>query len=625
MSFKLEKVLAIFDIAVFEYFGKKNIQAINAIPEWLARNIDYKTKEQFINIEENSFLSNFLIDAEKFWKNSNTESLTSGIWEIEEDGEVIYLEAIAVKESSKNILIIKKVLQNGEFHVYQKARNNLLEGEKLRQYISSLENIYQKDHEILEGFPDKLITLNQSCEIIRLIEKNSDKTTKPKIENLFSKNITGKIVKNVEYIFQNNTNISFRYQLENDDFEIRLTLISKDEVLLIERNITKQCNLERNLEKARKEAEKANRAKSDFLSHITHELRTPMSGVTGMNSLLLETNLDEEQKKYCQLVERSANSMIAIINDILDLSKIESGKIKIIKEELNLKNLCEEIAFLFEAQKNEKDINISYEYAENIPQIINSDALRIRQILINLVGNALKFTKKGHIKIVTKAAEKFIEISVQDSGIGIPNEKIEHIFGKFTQADESTTKNYGGTGLGLSITKNLTYLLGGEIGCTSEVDKGSTFWIRLPIDTNLTSNQPLEKNFFSEPEKQKENFSGLVLLVEDNEISHQVLKRQLENIGFAVVSSFNGEEAFEEVKKNNFAIIFMDCNMPILDGYETTKKIRSDLKSHVPILGISANIHQEHSNACIEAGMNLVIPKPIDNELLISSLKNILN
>ena len=466
-------------------------------------------------------------------------------------------------------------------------------------------------------------------------------------------------------------------------YELRLLELDWESIAIL-RNITARKTDETKLKEYAQELERKNeemetvlmttreatQLKSRFLATISHEIRTPMNGVLGMTDLLLGTALKTEQQEYAETIKRSATSLLALVNDILDLSRIEAGKLRIRPVPFSLRMVLDETVSIFALQARAKGIEFRLEIAPNVPAMAVSDPERLGQVLNNLLGNAIKFTDAGRIGLTVILAGESDESSqvrfmVHDTGIGIAEEDQTRIFERFTQADTSNTRKYGGTGLGLAISKELVELLGGEIGVESEPDHGSKFWFTVALGKaaqaesapvpkaasspkapaqdakphiKLTIPAPASQPSAVSPPKasaplhqpaQKPNglanltaavlgHSQRVLLAEDNEVNQRITLRLLEKLGLAVDAVANGREAVDAVSKKNYGLILMDCQMPEMDGFEATAVIRNRERNnrHTPICALTANAMEGDRERCLAAGMDDYIAKPVSVEKL---------
>lgn len=384
----------------------------------------------------------------------------------------------------------------------------------------------------------------------------------------------------------------------------------------------------RDLQESLTKAEEASKAKSDFLANMSHELRTPMNGVLGMAHLLADTRLDTEQKEFVSTINGSAENLLMLLNDILDFSKIEAGALQLENIAYSFYDATYNTANLLRPQAEKKKVELLLDYEQEIPAYIWGDSGRVKQVIMNLLGNAIKFTEHGYVRLSAKLQESsdahYIMIHVQDTGLGIPAHKLDMIFDKFTQGDTSITRKYGGTGLGLAITKHLVNLMGGDIGVESAEGKGSTFWFSVPCHAATKEDAINQKDHGSIRVLSTENALPIgqakVLLVEDYPVNQVFAEKLLRKFGFKHIDmAENGLIALECFRHTKYDMIFMDCQMPELDGYQTTQKIRlieEGTPQHTPIVAMTANAMMGDREKCLKAGMDDYLSKPLRAEHL---------
>lgn len=432
---------------------------------------------------------------------------------------------------------------------------------------------------------------------------------------------------------ENRNHLYLQHKLANGsicDVEVYSSIIQVKSLKLkycIIFDITKRRKVEKELQKAKEMAEEANKVKTFFISNVSHEIRTPLNAIIGLTDIIVQDeNLSSEQKENMQSIKYSSDHLLGVINDVLDFSKLEAGKVSLEKVDFEVHQLVKESVKTIEFKAREKGIHMDVNLEPGIPRVLIGDPSRLRQILLNLLSNAVKFTQDGHIKLDVKIEgltqdDASLKFSVSDTGIGIPADKQSHLFESFTQAGSDTTRKFGGTGLGLSICKKLVELQKGQIGLKSIEGMGSTFWFTLNYEISKRAFLP----DITKIESKLKNLSGVdVLLVEDDKMNQFVMTRILKNWHANLDIANNGREAITKLKKNKYHVVLMDLHMPELNGYEATKIIRdpeSEVLDHeIPVIALTADVTAETRKRVQSAKMNDYIAKPSDQQIIFNKI-----
>ncbi|MFA7348906.1 MAG: ATP-binding protein [Desulfurivibrionaceae bacterium] len=421
------------------------------------------------------------------------------------------------------------------------------------------------------------------------------------------------LVSALEMRFANDALVANLRQAGEESEALNLELITENE---------RRKATEDELIQARDAAEAASRAKDEFLANMSHEIRTPMNGILGTLQLLQDTKMDGVQIDYVKTAYSSGEALLSILNDILDFSKIAARKLLLEDIPFSLRALVGELVTLLSSQAQANNLALTAEIDPQLPEMLLGDPTRMRQVLTNFMTNAIKFTHQGEVRVRVLCLSAFasrvmLRLEVRDTGIGIPEEKQKDLFRSFTQGDGSTTRKYGGTGLGLAIVRQLVLMMGGKIGVESEPGRGSTFWCELDFPVAAMTAESEEQK---EAETQAEGaLQGHVLLVEDNKVNQMVASKMLGAMGLTLDLAENGEKALAALAENRYDLVLMDCQMPVLDGYQATKAFRSrepQGEKRLPIIAMTAHAMEGDRRKCLEAGMDDYIAKPVKKELL---------
>jgi PAS domain S-box-containing protein len=517
------------------------------------------------------------------------------------------------------------------------------------QLARTQEEIKQKNDE-LQNFA---IVVKNSADIICSVDADTFRirTVNPAVENIlgykqtevFSKSIVDLAIeadrtnfskKLGEIIKDNRSFAVFEFQFNTFDkhviwVECRASFRNKTIFINIS-DISPQKSYQHQLIKSKEAAEYGKKVKETFLANMSHELRTPVNGIIGLSNLLRKTPLDDQQSGLLTMLETSSRSLLGVINDVLDISKIEAGKFSIVRSAHNLKSIVNSVFGLLKFNADEKDIEFLLEVDNDVPDALQVDSLRLNQILMNLLSNAIKFTDRGHVKLTVSVLQKLndkvkLKFSVEDTGIGIASDRLTKIFESFEQAEEDTANKYGGTGLGLTIVKKLIELKGGDLTVSSKPGQGSTFNF---VNWFSVATQPQGEKIVKPDKKLAPFVNTRVLVAEDNMINQFMVSKMLKDWNVEVGIAENGDKAIALLREEIFDLVLMDTHMPGINGYQAARIIRMDLQEpmrSVPIISLSASAFEHEQMEALSAGMNDVLPKPFEPHELHAKMVKLLN
>lgn len=530
------------------------------------------------------------------------------------------LSAPVSEEREDNLADSLTLLEYNSNALMKAAANKDTRGflEKLNGYIVRQVNL---SLQILESRKDQPVRQQLVDSLKRLQLGDSVYTNCLEVQKLLEKDLQDTLIRN--------TAQANKLSLYNRVLAVAAILAILVMTTIIVRRHARQLQLISDLKEAQKAAQRSTEAKDQFLANMSHELRTPLNALVGFGQLLSQTSLNDKQQQYVSIITSSSYNLLNIVNDVLDLSKIEAGKMRIERKVFDLREILEDIHLMFSGSLTEKGLQYTSDIDEKIPRYLKSDPERLKQILINLIGNAIKFTSHGSVylgvSIVWDNKERNkakIAFSVRDTGAGIPADKIESIFQRFEQLEHATTRQHGGTGLGLTIVKNLVSMLGGTISVHSDLGRGSVFTFTTMFEKVSEEEAAESQGTASTTFIDLSSFR--ILAVEDNRTNQLLLDHLMKKYHASVEFADNGEEALKALSKNDYDLVLMDIQMPVMDGYVAAEQIRRERKLTVPMIAMTAYVSREERLKCMEAGFNAYIGKPIEENKLMEAVVSLL-
>ena len=599
-----------FSLNKTEFYGLSSDKSIFYILKLKSKELLFKAQFEFINDEKGLFILTPWFNSIEDLKENNL--IISDFANFDQTFDLLHvIKNIEINTDELRQLTNQLKLKNLQIGLQEEKFRNIIENMNL--------GILEVDNNDIIQYANNTFSAISGFSLEELKDKNAHK--------LFTKKSDEKIIKEI---------LNERIKGETGNYEVTVYTKTGDERIWfisgapnyndrgeiigsigVHLDITERKKLEKALEKARDKAQEASKTKELFLANMSHEIRTPLNIILGMTRLIKKENLNERLVEYVNHSQYAANHLLAIINDILDISKIEFGEMKLQLNPFNLYSLSNAIESIFTPNAEEKGLNFNYSISDNISNTLIGDDLRVRQVLINLIGNSIKFTDTGYVSlnvILLKENEETQTISfeIKDSGIGMSEEFINHIFDKFSQEANKANRKYAGTGLGMAICRDLLALMNSQLKIESLRGRGTTISFEIDFKKS-TNNSVLPLNKISTLELN--NIGGKkVLLVEDNKINRLIAGKSLEIMGCTYEEAINGIEAIEILKIKSFDLILMDIQMPDMDGVEATKIIRNEMKITTPIVALTANVFKQDLDSYIAVGMNDFIIKPFDEE-----------